>query len=307
MILKRLFIIFVLVLSALSGLFAEEGPVMESDQQISEFSLSGYGEKGKKNWDLAGKTADIFTEVIKLKEVLGNLYGKEEDVKITADIGDFNKTDGKVHLEKNVVITTSSGTKLTTNSLDWDRQKQFLNTEEVVNIEKENLVIVATGATSTPNLKNVALKKNVRLDINPTDNPKEGSMSVEEKMVITCDGPLEIDYAKNIAVFNNNVKVLHPDYTIYSDRMDVIFNMADKKKEEEAGEKKQAAAAQPSLFMGSKIDKIIARGNVKVVRGDNVSYSDEAIYSALNSRLVLTGKPRLILYSTEGLGASFGN
>lgn len=307
MMFKRLFIVFILVLSARPSFSAQEGPVMESDQQISEFSLSGYGEKGKKNWDLAGKTADIFTEVIKLKEVLGNLYGKEEDVKITADIGDFNKNDGKVHLEKNVVITTSSGTKLTTNSLDWDRQKQFLNTEEVVNIEKENLVIVATGATSAPNLKNVILKRNVTLDINPTDNPKEGSMSVKEKMVITCDGPLEIDYAKNIAVFNKNVKVLRPDSTIYSDRMDVFFNMSDKKKEEGAVEKKEPAAAQPTLFMGSKIDKIIARGNVKVLRGDNISYSDEAIYSALDSRLVLTGKPRLILYSTEGLGASFGN
>ena len=90
----------------------------ESDQQIGDFSLSGFGDKGKKSWDLAGKSADIFTEEVKLKDVDGNLYGKDENVNLTAKQGDFNKKDGKVHLEKDVVITTSGGARLTTDSMD---------------------------------------------------------------------------------------------------------------------------------------------------------------------------------------------
>jgi len=117
----------------------------ETDQQISGFSLAGYGEKGKKAWDVSGKSADILTDVVKLNDVTGNLYGEKENVKLTADNGDFNKSDGKVHLEKNVVVTTSSGAKLTTDSLDWDRKEQMVSTPDKVNIRKDNIDAVASG------------------------------------------------------------------------------------------------------------------------------------------------------------------
>jgi LPS export ABC transporter protein LptC len=295
MIFKRAVLIFVFINLVTPVLSAEEKkPQIESDQQISDFSLAGYGEKGKKSWDLAGKSADIFSEVVKLNEVVGNLYGKEENIKLTARKGDFNKVDGKVHLEDDVVITTSSGARLTTDSLDWDRKNQLVTTDDTVNIQRNNMVVVASGAKGEPNLKKVALEKDIRLDINPA-NPNQGqSEAGKEKIVITCDGPLEIDYEKNIASFNNNVKVDRSDSVIYSDKMDVYFISSDRGS--------QAASEEKSPdFMGSKIDKIIARGNVKVVRGENISYSEEATYTASDKKIVLSGKPRLIIYSGEDL------
>ncbi len=312
MMLKRFVLLIGLITFLTPCLFAakEQKPAVkkdqgqEADQQISEFSLTGYGEKGKKNWDLAGKSADIFPEVVKLNDVVGNLYGKEEDVKLTADRGDFSKTDGKVHLEQNVVVTTSSGTRLTTDSLDWDRKNQLVTTDDVVNIQRENMVTVARGAKGEPNLKKVALQKDVQVNINPV-NPDKGEAGVKEKIVITCDGPLEIDYEKNIATFNNNVKVLREDSTIYSDQMDIYFISAGK---EEKGAKDTKGSDNAPGFMGSKIEKIIARGNVKVIRGENISYSEEAIYSARDKKLVLSGRPKLIIYSTEELtNAPLGN
>ncbi len=59
--------------------------------------------------------------------------------------------------------------------------------------------------------------------------------------------------------------------------------------------------------INSSIDKIIARGNVKIVRGENISYSDEAIYSGTDKKIVLSGKPKLVIYSAEDINASFGN
>ena len=296
MIFKTSILIFVFINLVTPVLSAEEKkPQIESDQQISDFSLAGYGEKGKKSWDLSGKSADIFSEVVKLNEVVGNLYGKEENIKLTARKGDFNKVDGKVHLEQDVVITTSSGTKLTTDSLDWDRKNQLVTTDDAVNIEKDNMVVVASGAKGEPNLKKVALEKDVRLDINPA-NPEQGQAGgSKEKIIITCDGPLEIDYEKNIASFNNNVKVERPDSVIYSDKMDVYFIASGRDSQNATGTQKA-----PNL-MGNKIDKIIARGNVKVVRGENISYSEEATYTASDKKIVLSGKPRLIIYSSEEL------
>lgn len=285
--------------------FVSADTVPDSDQQISEFSLSGYGEKGAKAWDLAGKTADIFTDVVKLQSVIGNLYGTEEDIKLTADSGDFNKTDGKVHLEKNVVITTTTGTKLTTDSLDWDRRGQVVTTKDYVNIQRQNMVASGTGAYGQMALKQVSLQKDVQVDILP--EVKEGKVPDPlDKTVITCDGPLEIDYDKNVAVFKDNVKVVRPDSTIYSDKMDIYFIPSEKKTEGVLEEAKEPAA-EPGL-MGSKIDKIFARGNVKVLKGENISFSETATYTASDKKVVLTGRPKLIIYSTEDLtGAPFGN
>jgi len=308
MVLKT-FLTFLTFLLLTFNVFVQDQNAQESDQQIMDFSLASFGEKGKKSWDLSGKSADIFQDVIKLKDVIGNLYGKDEDIKLTADKGDFDKAQGKVHLEENVVITTSTGAKLTTDSLDWDRKNQLVTTKDAVNIERGNMVTTASGAHGEPNLKKVSLEKDVTVNINPETDGKSKEPSDKKKIVITCDGPLQIDYDKNIATFNNNVKVDTQDALIDSDIMDVYFGKAGAGKDTSGSKKADSdvSSALGGSAMGSKIDKIVARGNVKITRGENVSYSDEAIYSALDKKIILSGKPKLIIYSGEDINASFGN
>ncbi len=309
MILKTFFTFLTFLFLTFNIFAQDQKPQESSDQQIMDFSLASFGEKGKKSWDLSGKSADIFSEVIKLKDVIGNLYGKDEDIKLTADKGDFDKTQGKIHLEDNVIITTSTGAKLTTDSLDWDRKNKLVTTKDMVNIERGNMVTTASGAHGEPDLKKVRLEKDVTVNINPDTEEKSKEQNVKKKIVITCDGPLQIDYDKNIATFNNNVKVDTQDAIIQSDIMDVYFGKAGAGKDT-SGSKKADSDVGSTLggsAMGSKIDKIVARGNVKITRGENVSYSDEATYNALDKKIILSGKPRLIIYSGEGMNASFGN
>lgn len=285
-----------------SPLYAENAPTADSDQQISDFSLAGYGEKGKKTWDLSGKSADIFSEIIKLNDIIGNLYGEKEDVRLTADKGDFNKDDGKLKVEDNVIITTSSGSKLTTDWLEWDRKNNIVTTHALVNVERENMLTTATGATGYPSLDKLSFDKDVTVKFTPEAKDKGGE---GDTIVITCDGPLEIDYAKNVATFRNKVKVETQGNVIYSDIMDIYFlsgGQADKKEETS-----ETQAQGQSALMGSKIDKIVARGNVKIVRGENISYSEEATYVARDKKIILTGRPKLIIYSTEGFNASLRN
>ncbi|MFA5355786.1 MAG: LPS export ABC transporter periplasmic protein LptC [Candidatus Omnitrophota bacterium] len=286
----------VFLISYVSSAFSQEQGIQESEQQIMDFSLASFGEKGKKSWDLSGKSADIYSDVVKLKDVVGNLYGKEEDIKLTADKGDFNKAEGKVHLEDNVVITTSTGSKLTTDSLDWDRKQQLVTTKDTVNIERGNMVTTASGARGEPSLKKVSLQKDVTVNINPDTGSKD--KGVKNKIVITCDGSLEIDYDKNVATFTENVKVNTEDVLIDSDTMDVYFGGTGQD---------SSNLAKADSTMGSKIDRIVARGNVKITRGENISYSDEATYNAVDKKIILSGKPKLIIYSEEGIDASFGN
>lgn len=275
----------------------------DADQQINDFSLSGYGEKGKKSWDLNGKTADIFDDVIKLKNIKGNLFSEQEHVILLADQGDFNKADGKVHLQENVVITTSSGAKLTTDTLDWDRKNQLVTTPDVVNIEKENMTTVATGAKGQPNLNKFTLEKDVTVKIKSALEESKQAMDLMSKnqVIITCDGPLEVDYQHNVATFNNNVTADKGDAVIYCDTMDIYFNNTKDKSAP------KSAKPQTTALSGNKIDKIIAKGNVKIVKGENVSYSDEALYTADDQKIVLKGKPKLVIYSTADFKQAFGN
>ncbi len=301
-------VIFVSIVSV--GAFAADQAEPESDQQVNDFSLAGYGERGKKAWDIAGTSADISTDNVKLKDVTGNLYGEDENIKLTSDWGDFNKAQGKVHLEKDVVITTSSGAVLTTDTLDWDRKNNKVTTKDKVNIVRDNMMTQAIGAEGQPGLSQVELKQDVRVDIFPKEEPgKKGQ--VQEKVTITCDGPMSVDYGKNIATFNNNVKVERSDSTIYSDKMDVYFLKSEKAKLDSSPDKEDKAKeskAKDKDQTASKIDKIVARGNVKIVRGENVSYSDEAVYDAAGGKIVLAGRPKLIIFSTEDMkNAPLGN
>lgn len=278
----------------------------DSDQQISDFSLAGFNEQGKKSWDLAGKTADIFDTVVKLQDVKGNLFSENEEIKLTAERGDFDKKEGKVHLEEDVVITTSSGAKLTTDSLDWDRKNQIVNTKDKVNIKKENLLATAQGATGKPNLNKVNLDKDVQVEILPVKQQDEQGEKAANKTIITCDGPLEIDYEKNIATFKNDVKVDNKDILMYSDIMDVYFTKEEKQAGAAAGQGKAAAETEKIVpGMNSKISRIFARGNVKIIKGENISYSEEATYVAADKKIILTGRPKLVLSSTEDLKVAF--
>jgi LPS export ABC transporter protein LptC len=249
--------------------FAQE----DSDQKVLGFSLSNFGEKNKKTWDLVGETLEVYGSLIKLTNIKADLYGEQEDMVLTADTGTFDRSLGKLHLQDNVVITTESGAKMMTDTLDWLQKAQTVSTPDKVNIFRNNMEAEGVGAIGKPDLKQVSLNKEVQVDIN---SESEG---VLKKTTITCDGPLDIDYQKQEAVFNENVKVYDGESQLYADKMTGYFDKETK-----------------------KIVKIIAEGSVKIVRGQDTSYSNQAIYDTESKKISLIGRPRLVIYSKNGIG-----
>ena len=49
------------------------------------------------------------------------------------------------------------------------------------------------------------------------------------------------------------------------------------------------------------IIKVIAEGEVKVVRGEDSTYSQKAIYTTENQKIILLGRPRIYIHSTKEL------
>lgn len=274
-----------------------KGESPSGNEQINEFSLSGFGDRGKKAWDISAKSADILADTVNLKTVVGNFYGEKEQVKLTADKGNFLKNEGKVHLEDNVIITTASGAEFKTSSLDWDRKEKTITTNDRVDITKNNMITVAQGAVAESGLSKVKLQKDITVEITPekkTDNDSTG------KTIITCDGPLDIDYERNIANFNKNVIVERPDMKIMSDTMEVHFVKS-------SGGKSSGNPGETLSDISNKINRIIARGNVKIIRGENTSFSNEAVYDAVSKKITLSGQPKLVINSTEKIDASSRN
>lgn len=244
---------------------ADESPQTLA-QKILSFNLEGYRDNGKKKWELKGAYADILANTIKLDYITAKVYGEGGSITLKARTGVYNKTTKDVHLEKNVIGKTSDGARILTDSMDWHEKTESVTTDALVRVEKDNLVSIGRGAVGTPNLKQVELKKDVTVQIK--ENPPT---------LITCDGPLVVNYQKNIATLNNNVKITDKRGEMYADFMKVLFDPKDK-----------------------KITRVVAIGNVKIKREGNYTYSERAIYNARNGKVRLIGKPKIVVFPKEG-------
>ncbi|HCM43218.1 MAG TPA: LPS export ABC transporter periplasmic protein LptC [Candidatus Omnitrophota bacterium] len=272
--LKRMILIAVLCLAAYvlwiqfqilsqKGVFKiqkKEARTQET-QKVYFFSFTKYKPTGGKEIEIEGDSANILAETVDLLNVVAKAYAEETPVTITADRGKYEKKTNVMHIEQNVVATTQDGTRMTTESLDIYPDKHILENDVQTIVRKNNINVDGIGARGDTNLKRVKFKKNVTVVVQPDKG------SNEDPTVITCDGPLEIDYNQNIAYFKENVIAKDHRGTLYADLMDVYYSKESK-----------------------KVSKIVARGNVMIENPDgNRTYSDSVIYLADEGRVILGG------------------
>ena len=257
------------------------GPDQAIEQEASMFSLTGYTTGGAKKWEVAGDSVRIFakTNEVELDNMSARIWGKDDQyMNLTSDIGGFNRKTEVARFEKNVIVTNQEGMRLKTDSLNCQTKSQAIDTEAYVEIERENFKAEGFGLKGRHQLSKVQLNKDVRVKIaDKKDKDKQGV-----PIVITCDGPLEVDYNANIAHFNKNVKVNTERGDIFADKMDVYIDREEQ-----------------------KLIKIICTGNVRVNQGGNKTFSQKAVYLAEEGKVILSGEPKLIIYAEEmekGLG-----
>lgn len=251
----------------------------EPEQKFQGFNLFGYDESGAKAWDVNGDTADIIGDEVVLTNVDANTFG-EQKMNLTAKTGVVNQTSGQIRLRQDVVITSDDGKQLTTDSLDWNRNDDLVTTEDDVMITDTGMMATGKGMQARPGLKTAKLQKDVTVMMD-TEPKKEESKTV----TITSDGPMVIDQALSLATFEDNVRAVQEGQTLEADRMEIYF---DSKM--------------------NTVDKITCVGNVRISQGGNKSFAEMAVYTAATQKLVLTGRPKLIML-TEGnnLFAASGN
>lgn len=241
-------------------------------QKVYSFSFSKYDTNGKKELEIEGDSANVMSRNILFTNVLAKAYAEDSPITITADNGVFDKSSSNVHLEKNVIATTKTGTRLLTEELDINPGDKTVATELHAKVKRENIHVEGIGASGDSQLKKVNFKKNVTVVVQNTDS------ETQTPTIITCDGPLEIDYDRNIAHFSQNVVAKDERGRLFADFMDVFYSQTTK-----------------------KIYKIISTGNVIITNKDgHTTYSDNAIYLAEDGKIILGGDVEAVGAKKEG-------
>ena len=212
--------------------------------KVMSFDLEGLTEKGAKNWDVKGDSAESISETqIKMHNIEAKSYGEDSQAVITASSGVYDKAKNNVRLKDDVIATilsTQNGTK------------------EVFGFPE----------STPPGQANI--KK------------KSGASSKKSKTIITCDGDVLFDYQNNRVYFNKNVKVTSDDGSIDADKITIYLDPITR-----------------------KIVEIVAEGSVKMVKGENVTYSEKATYVESEKRMALTGQPKIVMYQDGGITGNF--
>ncbi|MDP3921594.1 MAG: LPS export ABC transporter periplasmic protein LptC [Candidatus Omnitrophota bacterium] len=254
----------------------EQSVARESTHKVFLFQFTKYTTDGKKEIEIEGDSADIFAKTVDLMNVVAKAYAEEMPVTLTSDRGNYDKGENVVHLTENVVVTTEDGARLLTEKLDIDPTEHTMETDVSAKVKKNNIHVEGMGARGDSQLKKVKFKKNVTVVVQ--DDNLEGN----ETTVITCDGPLVIDYKKNIAHFKDNVVAEDSRGKLTADTMDVYYNKVTR-----------------------NVSKIVALGNVIIENPDgNKTFSDSAIYLADQGRIILGGDTEVIYF--EGDGSEIG-
>lgn len=244
-----------------TGKFPGEETKKEMSQRVYSFSFSKYTEDGQKELEIEGDSADILAQNVALINVIAKAYAEESPVTITADQGSVDRSTSQIVLQNNVVATTENGARLMTDRLQIHADEKRLETDSATKVKRDNINIEGKGATSDSQLNKVTFKENVTVVVQDPDS------ETKTPTIITSDGPLEVDYKRDIAHFSKNVVARHERGTLTSDYMDVLYNKQTR-----------------------RLSRIIARGNVVIVSTEgNTTYSDNAVYLASEGRMILGG------------------
>ncbi len=98
-----------------------------------------------------------------------------------------------------------------------------------------------------------------------------GTVKEDKKPIIITSETLTADNKNNTAVFEGTVVAQTSDMTMHSDKMIVYYDNSE-----------------------SKVDKIHAMGNVKVLNNERVLFSKDAVYLDNEEKIIFSGNPKAV-------------
>lgn len=202
-------------------------------QKILSFNLEGLSDKGEKQWEVTGESAEAVTsEEIRMNKVVAKTFGDEAEATLTADKGIYDKTKNNVVLKENVKAVI------------------------------ENTQGFAQGHMDLPGEAVSGV---------PGDKKGDDGKKANTETVITCENEAVFDYEKNLAYFDKSVKVASSDGNIDADRITVHLDTKTKQVNDIVAEGNVKIARGPNITYSDKAiynegeKKVTLTGNPRVV------------------------------------------
>jgi len=262
---------------------AASEPQPPAEQEMSSFSLTGYGAEGGKTWQLDGDGARVAEGLVTVQRPRGVGYDTARQADLTAAVALVDQRTRHVRLEHDVTIHTSDGLWFSTPVLHWMPDADRMATDQPVRIETDHMLLRGRGIDGHTQLKLVTIAEDIELVLNPVDGERAArgvdarrADGADGHVTITCDGPLAFDYERNVATFETNVHVQDPSGELFSDRLVAYFD----------GDSRTIRYAE-------------AVGNVRIQQGPHTAFGDRAVYEPAQGKITLLGRPSLTVIPDE--------
>jgi len=167
------------------------------------------------------------------------------------------KDGGDVFIERDVELNLAGGTDIFADKVYWQNTRSRFLTNRPVKIEHEGIGIEGRGALGRLERQFVQINQDIRMIIN-------------SGTIVTSRGPMKIYRDENRVVLYRDVWILDEQGSVSADRMDGFFDPEAR-----------------------KIIAIVAKGDVRISRGEDVTYSEVAIYDNRTGSVRLEGSPQI--------------
>lgn len=138
-----------------------------------------------------------------------------------------------------------------------------------VRLQKAGMIMTGRGFEWKSLSQEFEINRNARVAIARESETKGGSQSKEGVFSVINSERLHVDYYRKIAFFEDNVRISDPLARVTSDRLTILFEGTNQVK-------------------SATVD-----GNVVILRDDVYAKCDKAIYLNAQSKMIMTGDPRL--------------
>lgn len=122
-------------------------------------------EGGKLSWEFRGDVVRYFEEPerVEADEVVVDFYDENEEYAstLTAEAGSIDRKTSDMEARGNVVVLARNGTRLETDWVRWDNEKESIYTDAFVTIIRGKRRITGWGLRTDPSLEKTEIERDV--------------------------------------------------------------------------------------------------------------------------------------------------
>lgn len=138
------------------------------DQEASDFNMSET-DRGRVEWKLYAQHASVYNarNVVVARGVRVDFFDEKgaRSSTLTSREGELNQVRHDMSVRGDVVVQTTDGVRLTTQSLRFMNDSQKIVSDEFVRIDRHGDVLTGYGFESDPNLQHYEFKREVRATV----------------------------------------------------------------------------------------------------------------------------------------------